>query len=145
MTVAASVEVTDASKRTKAIKITGNKLANTIIGGSGADYLVGGAGNDSLIGNASNDKLYGEAGNDIFICKMDEAGTDTIFDYESGDILQILNANGSKGSFSGATFSGNKLTLSIDGGGSVIFSGVSKGNTFNINGKIYTLRGSKFK
>ena len=72
----------DATERTKSIRIKGNILPNTILGGSGsntingaqgddyieggksADSLVGGVGDDSLIGNAGADTLTGGAGND---------------------------------------------------------------------------------
>lgn len=62
---AASTTVTiNASKRSKAIHITGNAKANKILGGSAKDTIYGGAGNDSIKGNAGNDKLFGDAGND---------------------------------------------------------------------------------
>ena len=35
--------------------------------------------------------------------------------------------------------------LTIKGGGSVIFDGVAKGDTFNINNKTYTISGKKLK
>ena len=54
----------DAATRTKAIRIVGNVLDNSITGGTGKDTLYGGAGDDSILGNAGNDKLYGQAGND---------------------------------------------------------------------------------
>lgn len=172
VTVDAITKIIDASSRTKAVKITGNGLANTIIGGSKNDSLYGRAGNDSIVGNAGNDKLYGSNGNDtlvggkgndtlwgdagndklyggsgkdVFIYKPGE-GTDTIFDYSSGDMLKILKSNGKDGgTFTSSTFKNNNLTLAIEGGGKVIFDGVSKGDKFNINGKTYTLGNSKLK
>lgn len=54
----------DASKRSKAIKITGNSKANKIYGGKMKDTLYGGSGNDLIKGNAGADKLFGDAGND---------------------------------------------------------------------------------
>ena len=161
--VNSSIKVIDGSKRKTAVEITGNALANTISGGSGKDTLSGGKGNDKLYGNAGNDKLYGGKGNDslwggagndslyggdgkdTFIYKPGE-GTDKIFDYSKGDMLKILKSNGKEGgSFTKATFSKGDLTLSIAGGGTVIFDGVSNGDTFNINGKTYTLKGSTLK
>ena len=172
VTVDATTGIIDASTRTKAIKITGNGLANTIIGGSKNDSLYGRAGNDSIVGNAGNDKLYGSNGNDtlvggkgndtlwgdagndklyggsgkdVFIYKPGE-GTDTIFDYQSGDMLKILKSNGQYGGiFTNSSFKNGNLTLSISGGGKVIFNDVSSGDKFNINGKTYTLSGSKLK
>ena len=67
VTIGADMGFVDASKRTKAISITGNALANTISGGTKNDSIFGAAGNDSILGNAGNDKLYGDAGNDILL------------------------------------------------------------------------------
>ena len=134
VTVGAAVKVIDASARTKAVKITGNKLANSIVGGSGNDTLYGGQGNDTLWGGKGNDSLYGGD------------GKDRIFDYQSGDMLKILKSNGKDGgTFKSSKYSGGDLTLTINGGGTVIFDGVSQGDKFNINGKTYTLSGSKLK
>ena len=138
------IKVVDASARTKAVKITGNAKANSILGGSGADTLQGGKGNDTLWGSAGNDKLYGGAGKDTFIYKPGE-GTDTIYDWEAGDLLQILNSDGGQGAFTKSSFKNSKLTLTIDGGGKVVFSDVSKSDAFNINGTTYSISGSKLK
>lgn len=114
-------------------------------GGKNNDTLWGGYGNDKLYGGAGNDTLYGESGDDIFIYKPNE-GTDHIMDYQSGDMLKILKKNGSEGgTFSKATFSNNTLTLAISGGGTVIFDGVSAGQSININGKIRTISGNTLK
>ncbi len=134
----------DGSAASSTINITGNKLANYIIAGNNGSTLDGGAGNDTLWGGAGNDSLYGGAGNDTFIYKAGE-GIDKIFDYQSGDMLQILKTNGKSGSFSKSKFSGGTLTLTISGGGSVVFDGVTKGDTFNINNKTYKISGSKLK
>ena len=64
VTVSSNVKVIDGSERTKAIKITGNSLANTIQGGSSKDTIYGKSGNDSITGNAGNDILFGDAGKD---------------------------------------------------------------------------------
>ena len=171
VSVGSAIKTINATSRTKEIKITGNSLANTIRGGSGKDTIYGGAGNDSIVGNAGNDKLYGQAGNDklrggkgndslwggagndslwggsgndTFIYKAGE-GTDKIFDYTSGDMLKILKSNGKTGSFSKSKFSGGTLSLTISGGGQVIFNDVAKGDKFNINGTTYKISGSKLK
>ncbi|MBR0102968.1 MAG: hypothetical protein IJQ01_05670, partial [Selenomonadaceae bacterium] len=88
--------------------------------------------------------LYGGDGKDTFIYKPGE-GTDTIFDYESGDILKILKADGSAGTFSKSNFSEGVLNLTISGGGSVIFENVNTGDQININGTTHTITGSKLK
>ena len=99
----------------------------------------------SLWGGAGNDTLYGRDGKDVFIYKPGES-TDKIFDYSSGDMLQILKSNGkSGGTFTNSSFKGGDLTLAINGGGTIIFDNVSKGDKFNINGKTYTLGASKLE
>ena len=169
VTIGADMGAVDASARTKAILITGNALANTICGGTKNDSIFGAAGNDSILGNAGNDKLYGDAGNDIiyggkgndslwggvgndslwgdagndtFFYTANE-GTDKIFDYVTGDMLKILNADGSDDSFKSSKFSGGDLTLTINGGGKIIFDDVASNTKFNINGSSYSISGSK--
>lgn len=121
---------------------SGNDYLN---GGKNNDNLWGGYGEDTLNGGAGDDTLYGGSDNDVFIYKPNE-GTDHIMDYQSGDMLQILKKNGKAGgTFSKATFSNNTLTLAISGGGTVIFDGVSAGQSININGKIRTISGNTLK
>ena len=170
--ITSTIKTVNASKRTTKIKITGNTLANSISGGSNADTIYGGADKDTLRGNNGNDKLYGEAGNDklyggkgkdslwggagndslwgdagkdTFVYKPNE-GTDYIMDYESGDMLKILKTNGKEGGkFSNSSFKNGTLTLTISGGGKVVFDDVSKSDKFNINGTTYKISGSKLK
>ena len=83
--------------------------------------------------------------NFTFIYKPGE-GTDTIFDYSSGDMLKILKSNGKAGgTFKDSSFSSSKLTLTINGGGKVVFNNVSSSDSFNINGTIHTISGKKLK
>ena len=130
--------------------ILGGSGADTILGGAGVDYIDGGkgndsinggTGNDSLWGGAGNDTLTGGAGNDTFIYQPN-TGKDTITDYASGDILQILNADGTNGTYTKAAFADNTLTLTIDGGGSVILTNVKSGSSVNINGTSHKISGS---
>ncbi|MBR0061229.1 MAG: hypothetical protein IJP68_07080 [Selenomonadaceae bacterium] len=115
ITAASDIKQINASKRTKAIKITGNKLDNTIkgskkkdtlsggagndsltggagndtlYGGSGKDSLYGGAGNDTLRGGTGNDSLWGGTGADTFIYKAGD-GNDVIFGFEETDTLLV--------------------------------------------------------
>ncbi len=123
----------------------GGKGADSLEGGAGADLLYGGAGNDTLWGGAGNDSLYGDAGNDVFIYKPGE-GKDTIYDYESGDMLQILNSDGSTGgTFSSSALRNGQLTLNISGGGSVVIDDVSNGDVINVNGTNRTVRGNRLR
>ena len=79
-----SVKTITATKRSAAVYIKGNKLANSIQGGSGKDTIYGGSGADSIFGNAGNDKLYGESGNDFL---SGGAGNDTLSGGSGNDTL----------------------------------------------------------
>ena len=120
-------------------KIFGGSGNDKLYGGTGKDLIMGDTGNDTLLGGKGNDSLWGGSGKDTFIYKAGE-GTDTIFDYEKGDMLKIVG-----GSFKSSKYSGGTLTLAISGGGKVIFEDVAKGDKFNINGTTYKISGSKLK
>ena len=87
------VETADASKRTKAIKIVGNKLDNIILGGSKNDKFYGESGNDSIQGNKGDDKIYGGFGNDTLEGGADEdklyggSGNDKLYGGADEDTL----------------------------------------------------------
>ena len=66
-------------------------------------------------------------------------------DFDGGDMLQILKANGREGTFTNSSFKSGKLTLAIEGGGHVVFSGMSASDSFNINGTMHTISGKKLK
>ena len=66
-------------------------------------------------------------------------------DFTGGDMLQILKANGREGTFTNSSFKSGKLTLAIEGGGHVTFSGMSAGDEININGTMHTISGKKLK
>ena len=94
VTLDANVGTANASKRTKAVKIIGNKLDNVILGGSKADTLYGEAGNDSIQGNAGKDNLYGGFGNDTLKGGADNdklsggAGNDYLYGEKGDDTLK---------------------------------------------------------
>lgn len=91
VTIDDDISIVDASKRTKAIKIFGNALDNTISGGKGNDYLTGGAGDD------------------VFVYT---AGKDTITDYAAGeDSIKISN-----GTIKSVTMSGSNVTFKVGDG-----------------------------
>ena len=112
----------DGSQGKKKLTITGNAEANELIGGK------------------KNDKLWGGGGADNFIYQAG-TGKDTIADYNfaQGDLLTILDKKGETGDFKKATFKNDTLTLSIDGGGKVMFSGVNNDTSININGDTKTV------
>ena len=126
----------DATLAKKKLTLAGDDSANYLVGGKGKDCLTGGAGNDTLWGGKGKDSLFGGEGDDVFIFQAGN-GTDTILDYASGELLTILNKRGDEGDFKKATFKDDTLTLAIQGGGKVIFSGVNTSTNFNINGDTY--------
>ena len=135
----------------KAVTLTGNDFANSLIGGRGNDILTGGDDNDTLHGGKGNDSLWGGEDKDTFIFRAGE-GTDTIKDYnfDEGDMLEICDKRGnvqssSKKAINKSVFDENAgtLTLSIKGGGKVIFEGVTSSSEFNINNEIHRIDGKK--
>ncbi|MBR1647504.1 MAG: hypothetical protein IJ685_12120 [Selenomonadaceae bacterium] len=90
--IGSAVEVVDASTRTKAIKITGNALDNTITGGTGKD---------TLDGNSGDDILTGGNGADVFVYGT---GNDTITDYGNGSDKVSLTAVAKSFGFVGDDF-----------------------------------------
>ena len=143
LTVGSAVKTVNASKRTKEIKITGNKLANLISGGSKNDSIYGGDGNDTILGNAGNDKLYGQAGNDylsggagsdVFIYS---AGNDFIADYAEEDLISISGT-------AQVTTSGSDVIFAVGSGKITVAGGADKEISYvDANGKqIYSATSS---
>ena len=123
--------------------IHGGSGNDRLYGNAGADVLFGGAGKDSLWGGAGNDTLWGSNGTDTFIYQAG-GGTDEIMDYASSELLRLLTKDGkSNATFSKSAFDDDTLTLTIKGGGTVIFNNIDEETTFNINGTSYKVSGSK--
>ncbi|MBR4642449.1 MAG: hypothetical protein IKO74_06960 [Selenomonadaceae bacterium] len=161
VTAASSIKVINASKRTTAIKIKGNKLDNTIRGGSANDTISGAAGNDSLNGNAGNDKLYGLAGNDSLSggkgndILIGGAGNDSLwgdagadkFIYSSGDGFDIIYGFEDKDTLTldgldfKATYKNEALTLTVSNGSITLKDFTA--TTFHINDDTYQISGKK--
>ena len=164
VTVGSAVKTIDASKRTKAVKITGNALANSIVGGSKNDSLYGGSGNDSIRGGKGNDKLYGQAGNDklyggagndtltggkgndslwgdagkdTFIYSSGD-GKDVIYGFDNNDMLKIT------GTFS-ASYSKSKdeVYFKVGSTSKAITLKDFSATSFNVNGTAYKISGTK--
>ena len=112
------------------VEITGNKLANTIRGGSGNDSLDGAGGNDSIYGAGGNDTLDGGTGDDTLSGGLgddtyyargnetieDEGGTDTVVVFASGtytlaDFIEngVIDESATGANLTG-NGEGNKLT-----------------------------------
>ncbi|WP_298958553.1 family 16 glycosylhydrolase, partial [uncultured Methylobacterium sp.] len=84
------------------VAVTGNGLANVLVGGAGDDTLSGGDGNDVLRGGGGRDRLDGGAGNDVavfdgaasqFLVIRDlfTAGHYTVLDLASGTVEDVRN------------------------------------------------------
>ncbi|TSD84456.1 hypothetical protein FFK22_032535 [Mycobacterium sp. KBS0706] len=80
--------------------MTGNALANVLVGFDGADVLSGAGGDDVLRGGDGADTLNGGAGGDYFsytaVSDSTAAAADTIQDFEAWDAiwLQSIDADG---------------------------------------------------
>ena len=153
VTIGSNVRFFDASKRTKAIKITGNSLDNTIVGGSKNDTINGGAGNDSLVGGNGNDTLWGGAGDDslwggdgndslwggagedTFYYASGE-GKDVICGFDNNDLLRIT------GTFS-ATYNESKdeVYFKVGETSNAITLKYFTASNFHINGDTYQING----
>ncbi len=171
VTLDSSYANADASTMKSAVNITGNDLANSIVGGTKNDSLYGGAGNDTLLGKTGNDKIYGQAGNDVLYGDAGNdylsggsgndslwggAGNDTLFGGDGDDVF-IYGAG--KDVISGfetgdllqisetftGTYNKSKNTISIKVGStaSAITIKDFTATTFNINGDSYGISGTK--
>ena len=154
----------DASKRTKAIQITGNAYDNVILGGTkndtiygeiGEDSLVGGKGSDKLFGGYDNDTLVGGTGNDtlwggndtitdddgadVFIYKSGD-GKDVIVGFDKDDMLQLTGVNISTIIIDKKPTAA-AIVFNIDANNSITFK-KSETDYYNINGDIYEIPNS---
>ena len=125
-TLGNGIKNVDGSNRSAAIKITGNKEDNSIIGGKGADTLEGLSGDDTLKG--------GE-GKDLFIYS---GGNDVIADYTVADKISVDVGL----TYQDFEISGDDVILNYGEGNSLKIAG-SKNTTINLNSvaKIYTEEG----
>ncbi len=154
-TLKSTIKTADASARTTGIRISGNALDNSIVGGSGRDTLYGkagddtlygGEGDDSLEGSSGNDKLYGQGGNDyldggfgndtlsggegadLFIYYSGD-GKDVITDFSEDDTLRIGYGTGKYG----VRKSGNDVIVMVDDG-TITLKDAASLSTLNISG-----------
>ena len=106
------IKTIDASAVTHDLAITGNKNANTILGGFG---------NDTLIGGGSNDLLDGDGGSDVFIYN-DGDGNDTIVGYTQGEDRIVI----ASGSVSDISVSGSNVIFTVGKGKIVVKDGTEQ-------------------
>lgn len=122
--------------------MTGNDVANRLMGGGGNDALSGGGGNDALIGGLGDDGLSGGAGNDFYYVDTsgDTAsesageGTDRVYssvDWTLGSNFENLTLTGAAeidgtGNTAANSIAGNSAAnvLSGDGGDDALFGGL---------------------
>ena len=76
LSAGSEIEFLRANAGATGLSLTGNALANTVMGGTGNDTLDGGAGNDTLFGGTGNDVFKFLAG----------FGQDTISDFTAGPV-----------------------------------------------------------
>ena len=88
------IKTIDASKRTKAINITGNSNANTITGSKSNDTLTGGSGKDTFIYTGGNDIITDYAANQDKL-KI-STGTLKNANISGNDVVLKVNSNSIK-------------------------------------------------
>ena len=116
----------DASKRTKPIKITGNALANLIVGGRGNDTFDSAGGDDTLTGGK---------GKDVFVFN---SGKNVITDYEKKD--KIITSD--ELSYAGFSVEGDDVILNFGENNSLtIQDGAGKKINMNSTVNFYTADG----
>ena len=133
--------------RKNAVSLTGSFDNDELIGSKGNDTLTANGSGSSLWGGRGNDLLYGDVGNDTFIFRAGD-GSDKIFNYSDGDVLTILDKRGNGfADYSKSVFDSKAgtLTLSIKGGGKIIFEGVGANDSFKINGITHHISGKKLQ
>ncbi len=94
-----------------------SSTAQVLQGGAGVDVLAGGGGDDTLIGGAGNDILIGGGGHNTFVFNKGD-GSDTIFDFKSGDHVQLNGYGFADATAADAALSqqGNDVVLTLGGG-----------------------------
>lgn len=119
------IEILRANAGATGLTLSGNELANTIIGLDGNDTLNGGAGNDVLNGKGGTDTMRGGTGNDIYhvdnpgdiVIEALGEGSDTIYasanyTLAAGSEIEFLRANAGA---TGLVLSGNELANRVIG------------------------------
>jgi Ca2+-binding RTX toxin-like protein len=106
--------------------ISGGKGNDQLSGGNGKDIINGGDGEDILRGGHGDDILTGGDGNDTFVIDANGNGTDTITDFQAGDMIDASAVTGADGTINIIDDgSGSAQILNQDGDILAILSGVA--------------------
>lgn len=127
------------------IHLTGNELAQDLLGNWGDNHLTGGGGDDQLFGSIGSDTLHGGLGRDVlyggsdadrFVYLSGEESRpgvtrDVIADWEAGDLIDFsqLDGNTLQPGWQGLTFVGAGAATRIVDPGQVKYYQVN-GNTY---------------
>jgi Ca2+-binding RTX toxin-like protein len=122
--------------------LTGNELANQLLGSAGADTLAGGLGADTLYGFGGNDFYYVDSASDVIIEAVG-GGTDVVYTTAfltlvAGaeiEVLAIANANTTTSLYLAGNEFGNQILAGAGGDGLYGFGG---------NDTIYGYAGNDF-
>ena len=139
-----SIQYLRANAGSTGLFLTGNELANTIVGGSGQDFLIGGAGVDVLDGGGGADVMNGGLDDDTYyvdnrgdsVAEVVGEGTDTVytkinFTISPGNSIQVLRANAGP---TGLTLTGNEFDNTLVGGtGNDVLKGGAGSDVLNGN------------
>jgi Ca2+-binding RTX toxin-like protein len=118
-----SIEVlgTTNDSGTTAINLTGNELAQTIIGNDGNNVINGGGGADNMIGHAGNDDYYvdnaGDRVTEIAGQGQDRIWTSVSYALSSGQSIEVLGTTNDSGT-TAINLTGNELAQTIQGNAS---------------------------
>jgi len=128
LTAGSEIEFLRSNAGATGLSLTGNNLANAVIGaagndslsgGGGDDALTGGGGNDTLVGGAGNDTLTGNAGNDVFSF-VAGFGKDTITDFAAGTVVGSQDLIDISGFGITATTFAASVAIAAGAGGSTV-------------------------
>jgi Ca2+-binding RTX toxin-like protein len=106
----------------RGVFMIGDDTANTLVGGALNDVIQAGGGDDVVRGGGGGDAIWGGAGADVFkyVAASDStsAGTDSIFDFQSGiDKLDLTGVHTGISDVYGVLSSGGSTFVFVDLGG----------------------------
>jgi len=121
--------------------LAGGAGADTLYGDAGTDTLDGGAGNDQLVGGTGADTLRGGQGDDLisggadldtYVFDAADTGTDTIYGFETGEVVDLNGFGYADANAAAADFAqvGNSVVFS-NGGVTATFVGATLADVVN--------------